>query len=93
MANVRTHIMVSDDLIEAVDALVGARGRSRFFTAAIRRELARRRLVAAAKEAAGAYAEDEIPGWSDPDESSAWVRSLRAADDSRLQRSGGEDGK
>lgn len=86
MTKMRTHILVPEPLIEAIDRLVGSRGRSAFFTEAAVRELARRRLVDAADSAAGALADRDIAGWETPEDAAQWVRALRREDADRLER-------
>lgn len=86
MTKMRTHILVPEPLIEAIDRLVGSRGRSAFFIKAAERELARRRLVEAAEKAAGVLADRDIPGWETPESAADWVRALRQDDTDRLER-------
>lgn len=86
MEKTRTHIMIPTELIDAVDELVGPRGRSAFFAEAAERELSRRRLVEAASRAAGALADVDVPGWESPESASAWVRDLRRSDEERVER-------
>ena len=45
MSQRRAHIVIPEDLLAQVDALVGQRGRSAFLTEVIRREVNRRRLL------------------------------------------------
>ena len=86
MTKMRTHILISEPLVEAIDRLVGRRGRSTFFAEAAERELARRILAETASEAAGALAEHDIPGWDTPEMAADWVRALRREDEKRLER-------
>ncbi len=89
METMRTHILIPKDLIEAIDKIVGSRGRSAFFAEAARHELERRRLIEAAARAAGSLADTDAPGWETPEQVSEWVRALRQEDDERLERMGG----
>ena len=59
--NKRTHVVLSDQLLKEIDALVGRRQRSGFLTQAAERELMRRRQVAALKAAAGAWKDKDHP--------------------------------
>lgn len=86
MTKMRTHILVPEPLIEAIDRLVGSRGRSAFFTEAAEREIARRRLIDAAEAAAGVLAHRDIAGWETPEAAADWVRALRRQDTDRLER-------
>ena len=84
MPNRRAHIVLPDDLLAEVDALVGARGRGAFLTEVIREAVNRRRLL----QILG----DTEPIWRDEDHpelaqgSEAWVRQLRQQDESQRQQ-------
>jgi len=90
MANLRTHIVMPDKLIEDVDAIAGRRGRSAFITEVVEREVRRRKLKALFDEHPGAW-------WKTEDHpelkhgSAAWVRKMRRQDErirnKRLRRS------
>lgn len=73
----RTHVLLPEDLLDDVDALVGARRRSSFIADAVMSEVRRRRLKAAVAEMDGALADVDIPGWETPEAAAAWVRALR----------------
>ncbi len=45
MKNIRTHVALPEDLVAAIDSLVGKRGRSSFLADAAWREVKRRRLL------------------------------------------------
>jgi len=82
----RTHIIVSEELLKEVDRLAGRRKRSRFIESAIREKLSREALSAALEESAGVLALADYPEWETPEKGSAWVRSGRGEDDERLAR-------
>jgi metal-responsive CopG/Arc/MetJ family transcriptional regulator len=82
----RTHIIVPDELLNAVDALVGARRRSKFFVEAASEKLAHVRLVQAARKAVGSLADVDIPEWETPERARAWVRGSRQAVGARLNQ-------
>ncbi len=75
----RAHVFLPDDLLAAVDALVGPRGRSAFLTEVIGEAVQRRRLLQ--------IHSDPEPIWKDEDHpelaqgSEAWVRQMRAEDE------------
>jgi hypothetical protein len=75
--HMRTHIIVPDELIAAVDARVGQRRRSRFIAEAIAEKLRHADLLEAFDEFAGSLADVDIPGWETPESTSAWVRAMR----------------
>lgn len=90
MSTTRMHIVVPDELATELDRRVGKRGRSRFFARAAAKELARLRLLEAIEGAAGVLADEDTPEWATPEEATAWVRALRAQDEERLTRLGGQ---
>lgn len=72
----RTHVTLPADLIERIDKLVGARGRSAFLAEQALREVRRRELMA--------ILSNPEPIWKDEDHpdiaaigSAEWVRRLR----------------
>ena len=75
--NVRTHVVLPEDLIREVDRRVGARQRSRFVEEAIRERLAREALSSALRESAGTLEGKDYPDWGSPEDVSAWVRRSR----------------
>lgn len=73
----RVHVVMPEDTVDAIDAIVGKRRRSQFITETVEAELRRRRLSAALAEMDGALADFDIPGWETPEAAAAWVRALR----------------
>lgn len=53
--NVRTNLMLPEELVKAVDAVAGPRGRSRYVAAVIERQVKRDQWYAAALATAGAW--------------------------------------
>uniref|UniRef100_A0A7V4XT03 Ribbon-helix-helix protein CopG domain-containing protein n=1 Tax=Acidobacterium capsulatum TaxID=33075 RepID=A0A7V4XT03_9BACT len=82
MSTQRTHILLPEDLISEIDALVGPRRRSAFLVETARTELRRRKLLQ--------YLDGPEPAWREEDhheigkDASAWVASLRAGSDARI---------
>jgi Arc/MetJ-type ribon-helix-helix transcriptional regulator len=80
----RTHVVLSEQLVKEIDALVGSRQRSRFLTQAAERELMRLRQLKAVKAATGS--------WKDKDHAELkrgaieWVDKLRAEDEDRFNK-------
>jgi hypothetical protein len=81
---VRTHIVVSESLIQEVDRIAGKRKRSLFVEQAIREKLARSALDHALVATAGVLSTNDYPEWNTPEQVSAWVRRGRLEDDARL---------
>lgn len=79
----RAHILIPRETVEAIDRIVGRRGRSRFLIDAAEEKLRRTQVVLAAERVAGSLADEDTPGWNTPNEAQAWVRGLRRADDDR----------
>jgi metal-responsive CopG/Arc/MetJ family transcriptional regulator len=79
----RAHVIVPEDLLREVDALVGQRKRSDFFVEAAREKVDRMKLRKAAHEFAGFLKDADTPHWETPEATSEWVRSLRRESDER----------
>jgi hypothetical protein len=77
----RAHILLPQDLVREIDALVGPRGRSAFLVETAREALRRRKLLR--------FLESEAPAWKDAehpelaDGAAAWVRRLRQENEDR----------
>lgn len=84
MGSHRTHVILPQELIAEIDAVVGPRGRSAFLVETARAELRRRRLLA--------FLNDDQPAWADSNHpepsagSNAWVKQLRAEGERRLSK-------
>jgi hypothetical protein len=73
----RTHVILDDEVIEAIDKVVGQRGRSRFLEEAAREKLDRLELEQAIREGAGSLKEKDYPHWPDQASINEWVRAQR----------------
>ena len=73
----RTHVILDDRVIEAIDKRVGHRGRSRFLEEAAQEKLERLELEEAIREGAGALDEADYPHWRDQGSINEWVRTQR----------------
>jgi hypothetical protein len=82
MSTHRAHILLPEDLISEIDALVGPRRRSAFLVETARAELRRRKLLQL-------LSSDE-PAWKEEDhpeiglDASTWVAALRRGSDARI---------
>jgi hypothetical protein len=77
----RAHVLLPDDLVREIDALVGPRGRSAFLVEIARNEVRRQKLLK--------VLENDEPVWKDDSrtdstDSAEWVRNLRHESESRL---------
>jgi len=77
----RTHVIIPEDLVRAIDALVGKRGRSAFIADAASREVQRRELLAALETAAGSWSDKNHPELKQG--AAAWVARQRKQDEAR----------
>ena len=80
----RTHVVLSEQLVKDIDAIVGKRQRSSFLTEAAEKELVRRRQIEALKGAAGAWKDSDHPELEGGSET--WVRELRREGERRSQK-------
>lgn len=80
----RAHILLPEDLITEIDALVGPRRRSSFLVETTRAELRRRKLLSFLESTEPAWQERDHPELAD--DADTWVRKLRAEGDTRLPR-------
>lgn len=84
VSTVRTHVLLPEDLIREIDALVGPRGRSAFIVETARDAVRRKRLLE--------FLRSDEPAWKDEDHpelaggASKWVRKLRAEGERATRR-------
>jgi hypothetical protein len=72
----RAHILLPDDLLREIDALVGPRGRSAFLVETARNEVRRHRLLQFLQSKDAAWKDEDHPELSGG--AGNWVRNLRA---------------
>ena len=73
----RTHVIVADDVLEAIDGIVGKRGRSRFLEEAAIEKLERLALEEALATTAGIARDGSYGHWRDRESAAGWVRMTR----------------
>jgi hypothetical protein len=84
MKTKRAHILLPQDLVREIDAIVGPRGRSAFLVETAREAVRRKKLLR--------FLESDKPGWNDGDHpelaagAGAWVRELRQESEKRRTR-------
>jgi len=81
-ASKRAHVVLPEQLLAEVDALVGQRGRSAFLTEVVGQAVQRRKLLSAFLEAKGAWKDEDHPELANG--SDAFVDDLRTENESRL---------
>jgi hypothetical protein len=86
MGSQKGHIILPQELVEEIDAVVGPRGRSAFLVETARAELRRRRLLT--------FLRDDQPAWHEKDHpelsrgGGAWVKRIRSAGEKRVPKRG-----
>lgn len=80
----RTHVVLSEQLVKDIDAIVGSRQRSSFITQAAEHELMRLRQIKALKAAAGAWKDKDHPELKGG--AAKWVAKLRRQDEKRFRK-------
>jgi metal-responsive CopG/Arc/MetJ family transcriptional regulator len=83
---VRTHVVLPDELVRAIDTLVGRGKRSQFIEEATREKLRGEVLLSALEETAAVLLTEEHPEWATRDHVASWVRESRQQSDERLKR-------
>ena len=77
----RTHVVLSEDVIDAIDGYVGERGRSRFLEEAAKEKLERLELEAALNATGGILKEKNYPEFKDQKSINEWVRAGRRTEE------------
>ena len=80
----RTHIVIPQQLVAEIDAIVGKRARSAFLTQAAEKELMRLRQIKALESIAGAWKDKDHPELKEG--AAKWVRKLRQEYDQRFEK-------
>ena len=83
MPHKRANVVLPDDLLAQVEALVGPRGRSAFLTEVVREAVNRRRLLEFLSSKEPILKDKDYPEFRDGGE--AWVRQMREQE-LRLER-------
>jgi hypothetical protein len=84
MKTKRAHILLPQDLVTEIDAMVGPRGRSAFLVETAREAIRRKKLLQ--------FLESDEPVWKETDHpelkegSAAWVRKLRRENERRIPK-------
>jgi hypothetical protein len=80
----RAHVLLPDDLVKEIDAIVGPRRRSAFLVETARDAVRRKKLLR--------FLENDAPAWKDADHpelsdgSARWVRKLRREEEVKRGR-------
>ena len=77
---VRTHVVLSAELVRQIDGLVGKRKRSAFIEEAVEERVKRERLLKALEATAGALKGKLPPEWEEPGGAAEWVHRIRQQD-------------
>lgn len=84
MITKRTHVVLSDQLVKDIDAVVGTRQRSSFLTQAAEEKLMRLRQLKALEAAAGSWKDKDHPELKQG--AAKWVSNLRRQDEERFRK-------
>lgn len=82
----RANFSLPEDVVEAIDEIVGKQQRSRFILEAVEQKLLNARQLKALRDGAGVLADKDYPHWSTPEKTSEWVRELRRQSDESRKR-------
>jgi len=80
----RAHVLLPQDLVQEIDAIVGPRGRSAFLVETAREAVRRRKLLR--------FLQSDTPAWKDADHpeladgAETWLRRLRQESDKRTPK-------
>lgn len=80
----KAHLIFPEELLQAIDKLVGKRGRSKFVVEATRKELKKIQFLQALQEAAGSWKNEEHPELQEKG-TYQWVREQREMEDGRTR--------
>ncbi len=89
MPLVRTHVILPEEVVKEIDALVGRRGRSRFISDALVTQLAnarQRRLAERVRKLAKSVVDAGPPEWATAESTRQWVHDLRHFESDREKR-------
>jgi len=79
----KAHLVFPEELLQAIDKLVGKRGRSKFVVEATRKELKRIQFLETLQEVAGSWKDEEHPELVEKG-TYQWVRDQREMEDRRF---------
>jgi metal-responsive CopG/Arc/MetJ family transcriptional regulator len=80
----KAHLIFPEELLQAIDKLVGKRGRSKFVVEATRKELKRIQFLQTLQEVAGSWKDEEHPELVEKG-TYQWVREQREIEDKRFR--------
>ena len=81
----RTHVILPEDLVKAVDNEAGKGKRSQFIEEAIREKLRKDTLLSALRRTAGTISAKDHPEWDTREDVASWVRNLRKQSDQNFE--------
>ena len=78
---IRTHVVLPEELVQALNEVVGKGKKNHFIEQAIREKLRRETVLSAIKMTAGVLSAEDHPEWTTGNDVAAWVRESRMLDD------------
>ena len=76
----RTHVVLPDGIVPAIDKLVGKGNRSKFIEEAVQEKLRKDNLLKALQESFGILRDEDYPEWSTSEKVAKWVHDMRQRD-------------
>lgn len=89
----KVSVTLPKELVSEIRSIASQGEVSSFFTEALEHYLAYRKQKIALEKGFGAWKNESHPDLATPEDSTAYVRSIRAADSERLSRLGGASAK
>lgn len=74
---IRTHIVLPEELLKAIDEVCGKRGRSAFIEEAVRERIEWVKQGIALRKMAGGLDLSQYPYWATPEKVDAWLDEMR----------------
>lgn len=84
VGTIRTHVLLPEDLVREIDALVGPRGRSAFIVATARDAVRRKRLLEFLNSEQLVWKDEDHPEFANG--SAQWVQKIRRESDRASRR-------
>ncbi len=76
----RTHVIIDDAVLNAIDAIAGEHGRSQFLETAAQEKLSRLALESAIQSTSGIVSGEDYPEWVTSEQTAAWVQAIRSTE-------------
>ena len=78
---IRMHVVLPEELVQALNEVVGKGKKNHFIEQSIREKLRRETVLSAIKMTSGILSAEDHPEWTTGEDVAAWVRESRMLDD------------